>query len=457
MSKARLRTIAIVLAAAWMTSSSLAQSISPTPEEMANARQWGAKFDRAVAAKDAEPPFSFVYDGKPSAELLGEWSRKDASRRLDDQRSERTTTWTDPKTGLEVRCVSVEYSDFPVVEWTVYFKNTGKSATPILADVQGMNVSFHRDGDGGYILHNMRGDDCSAASYRPLVVNIDKGTSHRFAPAGGRPTNGTTTPYFNVEWPGQGVIVVFGWPGQWAAQFDCDKSSLLTVRGGQELTRMKLLPGERIRTPLSVLMFWKGDAVRSQNLWRRWMFAHNIPRLGGKLPQPFTSICMGLQQSEAGEIKNIHSYIDNGVKQDYWWMDAGWYPCDGNWTKTGTWEPDPKRFPHGLRAVSDYAHAKGMKMVLWCEPERVAGGTWLATKHPEWIFGGAGGGLLNFGNPEARNWAIEHFDRLIKTQGVDLYREDFNIDPLPFWRANDARSAGNYRKPRRPGTSRLLG
>ena len=114
---------------------------------------------------------------------------------------------------------------------------------------------------------------------------------------------------------------------------------------------MKLLPGEQIRTPLCVLMFWKGDVVRSQNLWRRWMFAHNIPRPGGKLPQPFTSICMGLQQSEAGEIKNIHSYIDNGVKQDYWWMDAGWYPCDGNWGKTGTWEPDPKRFPHGLESL----------------------------------------------------------------------------------------------------------
>jgi alpha-galactosidase len=435
---ARLPAIAILLAVGWITPSFLAQPISPTPDEMLKARQWAMKFDGAARAKDAGPLFSFTYDGKPSPELLAGWSRQDAIRRLDAQRSERSTTWTDPKTKLEVTCVSVEYSDFPVVEWTVYFKNAGKAATPILADIQGIDVRFRRDGDGGYILHNMRGDDCSAASYQPIVINIGKETTHRFAPVGGRPTNGTTTPYFNVEWPGQGVIVVLGWPGQWAAQFACDKSSLLAVRGGQELTKLKLLPGEQIRTPLSVLMFWKGDVVRSQNLWRRWMFAHNIPRPGGKLPRPFTSICMGLQQSEAGEIKNIHSYIDNGVKQDYWWMDAGWYPCDGEWPKTGTWEPDPKRFPHGLRAVSDYAHAKGMKMVLWNEPERVAAGTWLTTKHPEWIFGGAQGGLLNFGNPEVRKWAIEHFDKLIKEQGVDLYREDFNIDPLGYWRGADA-------------------
>ena len=29
-------------------------------------------------------------------------------------------------------------------------------------------------------------------------------------------------------------------------------------------------------------------------------------------------------------------------------------------------------------------------------------------------------------------------DKLIVEQGIDLYRNDYNIDPLPFWRANDA-------------------
>jgi len=61
----------------------------------------------------------------------------------------------------------------------------------------------------------------------------------------------------------------------------------------------------------------------------------------------------------------------------------------------------------------------------------------LTQNHPEWIFGGANGGLLNLGHPEALKWVIEHFDTLIKEQGVDLYREDFNIDPLGYWRGND--------------------
>jgi alpha-galactosidase len=45
---------------------------------------------------------------------------------------------------------------------------------------------------------------------------------------------------------------------------------------------------------------------------------------------------------------------------------------------------------------------------------------------------------LNLGNPEAWRWVVEHFDRLITAQGIDVYRQDFNIDPLAYWRNNDA-------------------
>ena len=45
---------------------------------------------------------------------------------------------------------------------------------------------------------------------------------------------------------------------------------------------------------------------------------------------------------------------------------------------------------------------------------------------------------MNLGNPDARRWLTDHVDRLITEQGIDLYRQDFNMDPLGFWRANDA-------------------
>jgi alpha-galactosidase len=98
---------------------------------------------------------------------------------------------------------------------------------------------------------------------------------------------------------------------------------------------------------------------------------------------------------------------------------------------------DRKRFPRGLRAVSDHADARGIGTMLWFEPERVSAGSWLATEHPDWVIGGADGGLLTLGLPEARRWLTDHVDRLLTDEGMGIYRQDFNLDPLDYWRRHD--------------------
>ncbi len=95
-----------------------------------------------------DPPFSFVYGGKPSAELLKTWKMERSSKKLDANREQRTITWTDPATKLQVRCVGVEYKDFPTVEWTVYFKNTGAADTPILEKIQALDVDVRAQRGG---------------------------------------------------------------------------------------------------------------------------------------------------------------------------------------------------------------------------------------------------------------------------------------------------------------------
>ena len=385
-----------------------------------------------------DPPFSFVYGGRASGGLLKEWEVKRELCQLDPERSQHTVTYTDPKTGLVVRCVAIEYRDFPTVEWTLYFKNTGTADTPLLADIRAIDTRFHRNKDGEFTLHHSTGSPCSANDYEPHITPLRPKMVKRIATAGGRSTN-SDMPYFNIEWPGQGVIVVLGWPGQWAAEFARDHGASLRVCGGQELTRFKLHAGEEVRSPLAVVQFWKGDWIRSQNVWRRWMLAHNLVQPGGKRMPPAQMMCTsdfypGMKSTAAGEIQYADAYANAGVKFDYWWIDAGWYPCGEGWGKTGTWEPDPERYPKGIKEVSDHVHAQGMKLVVWFEPERVAAGSWLAEKHPEWLRGP----LLDLGNPEARQWLTNHVDKLLTTQGIDLYREDHNFDPLGSWRGGDA-------------------
>ncbi|MBC8079797.1 MAG: alpha-galactosidase [Gorillibacterium sp.] len=40
-------------------------------------------------------------------------------------------------------------------------------------------------------------------------------------------------------------------------------------------------------------------------------------------------------------------------------------------------------FPNGLKPISDAAHDKGIKFVLWFEPERVRYDTPIAIEHPD--------------------------------------------------------------------------
>ena len=392
----------------------------------------------------SEPPFSFFYDGKSSMELLKHWQVERNTQKLDAERTEHILIYNDCESGLQIRCVIVEYHDFPTVEWTLYFKNTGPNDTPLIEKIQALDIELDRSSNGEFLLHHNIGSPANGNDYGPLETLLGPGVTKRLSGAGGRPTNAHWS-YFNLEWSGEGIIVAVGWPGQWAAEFVRDNARGLHLRAGQELTRFKLLPGEEVRSPLIVLQFWKGSWIAAQNVWRRWMMAHSMPKPGGELAQPQLLASSSRQYNEmidaneSNQIMFINRYLAEDIKLDYWWMDAGWYVHHGGgWPRVGTWEVDTGRFPRGLRAVSDYAHSKGIKILVWFEPERVTADTWLTRNHPEWVLGGTKGGLLNLGDNAARNWLTEHVDRLLNEQGIDLYRQDFNIDPLGYWRGADA-------------------
>lgn len=389
-------------------------------------------------------PFSFVFDGKPSSELLKLWKTERTSKELDEARTQHTLTFTEPATGLVLRCEAIEYHDFPTVEWTLYFKNAGTADSPIIENIQALDLNMERGDTGEFLLHHNVGSPANGRDYGPLETRLDANSTKRISAAGGRPTNSDMS-YFNIESTVRdGLIAVVGWPGQWAADFVRDGAKGLHIVAGQEMTHFKLLPGEEVRSPLIVLQFWNGEWIRSQNVWRRWMMAHSMPKPGGQLPPPMTLGCSSRAYEEMikadteKQIMFIDRYIEEGLKIDYWWMDAGWYIQQTGWPQVGTWEVDPKRFPDGFKPISKHAHEKGIKILVWFEPERVAAGTWLTENHPEWILGGAKGGLLNLGNDEAREWLTNHVDKLLTEQGIDLYRQDFNMDPLQFWRDNDA-------------------
>ena len=78
------------------------------------------------SSKSAVPASRSPTGGSRRRQLLPTWKVERTSKKLDERRTQRTIVYTDPKTGLVVRCVAIEYHDFPTVEWTLYFKNSGR-------------------------------------------------------------------------------------------------------------------------------------------------------------------------------------------------------------------------------------------------------------------------------------------------------------------------------------------
>jgi len=455
--------------------------IAPRDGELAAAEGWWRDH---LADNTAAAPFSLSIDGQPLRGLPADWRCRTDVTRLDEHREQAVLAATHPAHGLEVRCVAVRYGDFPAVEWTLHLRQTDTGASPLVGDVLGLDAEWRHGEAADFILRWHVGDDHRLREiYEPRTMDMWPGARAAFAPtsgAGGEPEGRPCSeafPYFAVEEAGfgdcasrplrRGFLLAVGWPGRWKAEFLRETGDVLRVRAGQDRTRFRLRPGESFRAPLIAVLFFDGDdRLRAANLWRRWMIAHNLPRPGGKLPPPMLegSTCgffdeMG-RADEANQIEYIDRYRAAKLPITHWWMDAGWYPCyfeprkKNCWWKVGTWEPDRTRFPRGLRAIADHAHAHGIRTIVWFEPERVSGGTWLHDQRPQWLLArleqkvyppGSGGDdavhqnhLLDLGNEEALHWLAGHVAGLIESEGIDVYRQDFNFNPLSYWRDNDA-------------------
>ena len=391
-------------------------------------------------------PISFTYDGKQmfrspynghplAAGHLRGWKTKRSWERLDDSRVRKTITYRDLKSDLQVRFESIEYHDFPTVEWVVTLKNLGEKDTPIIEQILGLNGRLEAD---RWTLRHSAGSFPGAASYSPFVTPLKKGRSLRLGAYSGRPSD-TDMPYFNLDQDGDGLILAVGWPGQWETMFRRSAGRDLHIQSGQQLTHLRLRPGEEIRTPLIVLQFRaRGDWIDGQNVWRRWMIRHNLPRPGGELVKPMFSGQTGYfmdwmyKATEENQKKYIDRFLELGLEIDHWWMDTGWY--------TPLWEPVAERFPNGIKPISDHAATKGIKTILWFEPERITGKGWVTDNHPSWVLNATTStqGLLDLGHPEALSWITDHIHRVLKENRVGVFRSDFNMDPLDHWRQNDA-------------------
>ncbi len=454
--------------------------VASTNLEMAIAEYWARSFRPAAAGTPAgtgghllpdrlKPPFSFIYGGRKSADLLPSWNCEVKASSLDAVRQQLEVTYTDPRTNLQVRVVTTSFKDFPAVESIVYFKNCGRSDTPILQEIQALDAPLHCP-DRGPIIHYARGAACSIDDFMPMTRVLGEGGRLQLKAGGGR-SSSEFLPFFNIEGNGEGAIVAIGWTGEWATAFDREEDPQFRVRAGMALTHLVLHPDEEIRTPRVLILFWLGQPQRGHNLLRRFILTHHRPAPGAKpLVGPITNSNWGATPA-AEHLENIRQIIAHNLPMEYYWIDAGWFGRGPWWKNPGDWQANKDLYPEGFKPISDLLHSSGRKLLLWFEPERVCEGTPWYTEHSEWllevpkdkkVFRGFGGNnipasdpgwvpmesarnqiqdndkLFNLGIPEARQFLTDYISAKIDEFGLDCFRNDANIAPLEFWRAADA-------------------
>jgi alpha-galactosidase len=388
------------------------------------------------------PPFSFVYGAARSSELLPAWERT-AEFQEAPNAFKHTVCWTQPGGGLQVVARVTAFKRYPAVDWVLEFANQGAQDSPLLEDIQALNVQLRT---GFYrrpvVLHHLRGDLCNEQSFLPLETVVEPGKDVALAPSGGRSSNGAF-PFFNAQYGEEGLIAAVGWSGQWLASLRRSPAGPTALQAGLEKTHLRLHPGERIRSPRILVLPWKGDRHTAHVRFRRLLLFEYAPKLNGRpVRLPVAAQCFDRYNwtrpdwgTEAGQLRAVRATQQLGC--DMHWLDAAWF--EGGFPNgVGNWFPKPDGFPRGLAPLSEACHQAGLQFMVWFEPERVAPGSRIAREHPEFVFGAAQGGLFKLGEPAARRWLTDLLSARIGEFGLDVYRNDFNIDPLDFWRRNDA-------------------
>jgi len=390
------------------------------------------------------PQLSFRWAGAPSKTFLEGWELQTSSEEAAGG-SLTHVARTDPGSGLGVTLHIRRFDDFPAIDWVAEFENRGCADTPIIEDIEPLDISIPVPPEERLRLHHANGSSCRMDDFLPLTTDLPPNSRKALAPQGGRSSNGAF-PFMNLQGEGCGLVLAVGWSGQWAALFERGQDAL-RLAAGMERTHLRLQPGERIRTPRILSLVWQGDdPALGNNLLRRLLIAHYLPRIQEQLVTPPAAQCLQAyyyltgKAGEQYEMKALPKAAAVGA--DAYWIDACWYGTEAQWWEAvGSWEVNRERFPNGLKPISDAAHKAGMKFVLWFEPERVRPKSQLHREHPEFLLTNPADPsnlLLNLGSPDARWHITDLVSRLITENGVDIYRQDFNFDPLPYWQAADA-------------------
>lgn len=340
----------------------------------------------------------------------------------------------------------------------LHFENAGKENSGVLSEIcdidiiapvpAGISRPGYKNADGIPKIFYTVGALDGQSEYKQRSEPLYDYWGNRYACEGGRSSKGFL-PFFEAQNEGKGFLFAVGWTGQWFARFDREGGSI-RVRAGIENLGFYLEPGEKIRTASVLAMPFEGDPIAAHNAFRRLIARDFSVYPDEKLGAP--PLCMQAWGGASSEFlkRQIEKEYRENLGFEYFWVDAGWYgdyeelcPDEfvGRWGDyTGDWHVNGRVHPGGLKDVFELAEKRGLKGLLWLEPERISKNSAFYKEHREMLLEcgeDSGNALLDLSREDAKKWMLETVSHFIEEFHLSCYRQDFNTDPLPFWNKAD--------------------
>ncbi len=340
-----------------------------------------------------------------------------------------------------------EYPEHRAMEWQVFLKPSTSPSEQLLDDIQSANFELAFPANEAIDLHWNKGSHSQTSDFQPFTQQLASNAPVTLESIGGRSSDGVM-PYFNLHSGDGGVIIALGWSGDWRATFHRTDSGVRITAG---LKHSKILADNptALRLPSLLMMSYQGDWLTGQNRFRKLMLEQFSPKNHAPLDlMPVAASVHGMIGFNDTNEENLTSLLQDiaslKLPIDTFWLDAGWNQ-DGFPAGQGNPDFDSRRFPQGLSSLGQAVQQRGLRFLVWFEPERVMRGTKLFREHPAWLLKPSrtpdefrylendGFHLFDLANPEARNWMTAHISTQITESRVGIYRQDANLSPGYFW------------------------
>lgn len=323
-------------------------------------------------------------------------------------------------------------------EYVVNITNDSSKNTKVIGDLM-----FCPEFDGANpTINTLSGD--SNGQYDEVTKTLS-GSTVSFSATTGRPTH-PAFPYYNLNRGNKGTFIAIGWPGSWKSSFTYNSSTKkTTVTAGQNSIKTYLKPGETIRTPLLACVEYGNISKDEQtNAWRHFYINDVMPKDNGKTID--TSLCTWSENKTNSVLTALQAFKKNNLDVESLWLDAGWFTGAGNdILQTGIWEIDTKKFPDKMADIKEYTEENNIDFLLWFEPEVVRVPLDRFFKYSkdfkeEWLLPCGSEYLVNIGIKECEEWMFNKISSIISSTGVDVYRQDFNVEPRDSWNSADGQN-----------------